>query len=93
MTQEEIERLTVLLHDGYPCGQIGCRETGETFAALVAEVRRLRGVVEAARAYEKWMGKWHDYSKKSGLSVSKPQTALIAAVRALDAAKGAQGAD
>lgn len=48
MTQEEIERLTVLLHDGYPCGQIGCRETGETFAALVAEVRRLRGLVEAA---------------------------------------------
>lgn len=48
MTQDEIERLTLLLRDHYPCGLIGCRQTGETFAALVAEVKRLRGLVEAA---------------------------------------------
>jgi hypothetical protein len=46
MTEQEVERLTVLLHDAYPCSQQGCRETGEQFAALVAEVRRLKGYEE-----------------------------------------------
>lgn len=48
MTEQELERLTALLHDAYPCSQQGCRETGEQFAALVAEVRRLRQLVREA---------------------------------------------
>lgn len=48
MTEQEVERLTQRMADGYPCSQQGCRDTGEQFAALVAEVRRLRALVREA---------------------------------------------
>ena len=67
------------------------REACEQIDAQRHRAERMERVVEAAKAYEKWMGKWHDYSKKSGLRVSKPQTALINAVRALDASGRGDG--
>ena len=48
MTEQEVERLTRMLADAYPCSQQGCRDTGEQFAALVAEVRRLRKLLREA---------------------------------------------
>jgi hypothetical protein len=45
-----------------------------------------RAVIEAAKAYEKWMGNWHDYTVRSGDKPAKQQRALIDAVRALAAA-------
>jgi DNA-binding HxlR family transcriptional regulator len=49
-----------------------------------------RAVIEAAKAYEKWMGNWHDYTVRSGDKPAKQQRALIDAVRALARAGGAK---
>jgi hypothetical protein len=67
------------------------------------EIMRLRAVqdareavVRAAMDYEKWMGKWHDYTVSCGDKPAKQQRALIAAVRhlaTLTATEGATDAD
>jgi hypothetical protein len=46
-------------------------------------------VLAAAKAYEKWMGRWHDYTVSTGDKPAKQQRALIDAVRAYRATKGA----
>lgn len=46
-----------------------------------------RKVIDAAVAYEKWQGKWYDYTKASGDKPAKQQVALMESVRALTAAR------
>jgi chromosome segregation ATPase len=54
---------------------------------LKARLAACEKVVEAAKAYEKWMGKWHDYTVSCGDKPAKQQRALIDAVRAAVAAE------
>ncbi len=61
-----------------------CMNEREGYRARLAACER---VVEAAKAYEKWMGKWHDYTKATGDVPHKVEAALINAVRAAVAAE------
>jgi hypothetical protein len=54
---------------------------------LRARLAACEKIVEAAKAYEKWMGKWHDYTVSCGDKPAKQQRALIDAVRAAVAAE------
>lgn len=56
-------------------------------ATLRARLAACEKIVEAAKAYEKWMGKWHDYTVSCGDKPAKQQRALIDAVRAAVAAE------
>ena len=73
----EPEPLTMHSHHDLP----------ELVLALRQRAERMERVVEAAKAYEKWMGKWHDYTKTTGDVPHKVEAALINAVRAAVAAK------
>ena len=59
-------------------------------ATLRHRAERAERVVEAARAYEQWQGKWYDYTVASGEKPAKQQRAIIESVRALNAAEGAR---
>ncbi len=59
----------------------------EGFADCRARLAACEKIVEAAKAYEKWMGKWHDYTKTTGDVPHKVEAALINAVRAAVAAE------
>jgi hypothetical protein len=54
---------------------------------MKARLAACEKIVEAAKAYEKWMGKWHDYTVSCGDKPAKQQRALIDAVRAAVAAE------
>lgn len=59
----------------------------ERYDTLRARLAACEKIVEAAQAYEKWMGKWHDYTKTTGDVPHKVEAALINAVRAAVAAE------
>lgn len=70
------------------------RDDGKTYFDLDALERRRaaeKAVIEAAKAYERWQGKWYDYCLASGDKPAKQQREIMESVRALRALDASEG--
>ena len=66
-------------------------QAGGEIRSLAAKLAAAEAVLSAADEYEKWMGKWHDYTISCGDKPAKQQRNLIIAARAYRALTHTEG--